>query len=394
MNSKDQQRQAVLEEVLRNHISVAGACSLLGLSERQVRRLLAAYRERGAVALIHGNRGRKPAHALAGALRLRIAELAMTRYAGCSRQRLSEVLREREGITVSRATIHRILAEAGQGGLHAPRSAQNRRQLSHYPQEGMLLWLQTLQIRWREDGPGLRLLAAIDDATGRVSAALFREHEDLKGYFLLLRQVVSQHGRPLAVTYNQAAALPDDTDDREPEDGRRWPAQMIRLLEELAIISVNRNVLGDQSRPGRVLASMRAQLAPSLRRAGAETVSQANAVLSELSLRFEAPEAVAPAIAGVAYRPLPERMNPDTIFCFKDTRVVAANNTVRLGNRYLELLPNHRQESFARAHVEVHEQLNGRAAIYYMGNSVPTREMSVLRARYGRLEVAGIGHRA
>ena len=388
MNSRDQQRQAVLEEVIQGHIAVVAACPLLGLSERQVRRLLAAYRERGAAALRHGNRGRKPAHALAGALRLRIAELATTVYADCSRQELSDVLREREAIAVSRATIHRILAEAGQAGGHAPRSPQSGRRPARYPQEGMLLWLETLQIRWREDEPGLTLLAAIDDATGSISSALFREREDVKGYFLLLRQIVALRGRPLAVTYRPEINIPDDAEARDAPESQRWPTQMARLLEELAVISVSRGALPEPDRAAQVLASMRAQLVPALRRAGAETPSQANAALSELLLRFAAPEAIAPAVAGAAYRPLPEQMHPDTVFCFKDIRVVAADNTVRIGNHCLELLPNHQRTSFARVHVEVREQLDGRTAIYYLGNRVPVREISVLRARYGRLTVA------
>ena len=40
--------------------SRAQAAELLGISERQVRRILAAYRRDGAAALVHGNRGRKP----------------------------------------------------------------------------------------------------------------------------------------------------------------------------------------------------------------------------------------------------------------------------------------------------------------------------------------------
>ncbi|HCG29123.1 MAG TPA: hypothetical protein DEU95_05130, partial [Chloroflexi bacterium] len=37
------------------------AAEVLDLSVRQVRRLLAAYREDGVAALVHGNRGRVPA---------------------------------------------------------------------------------------------------------------------------------------------------------------------------------------------------------------------------------------------------------------------------------------------------------------------------------------------
>ncbi len=45
----------------------------------------------------------------------------------------------------------------------------------------------------------LTLLLAVDDATGTVPYALFREQEDTRGYLLLLRGVIEQWGMPLAV---------------------------------------------------------------------------------------------------------------------------------------------------------------------------------------------------
>ena len=40
---------------------------------------------------------------------------------------------------------------------------------------------------WLEErGPWLCLIAAIDDATGKLAAAVFREEEDAAGYFLLV----------------------------------------------------------------------------------------------------------------------------------------------------------------------------------------------------------------
>ncbi len=41
-------------------ITIGQAAALMDLNERHARRLLAAYRERGAEALAHGNRGRRP----------------------------------------------------------------------------------------------------------------------------------------------------------------------------------------------------------------------------------------------------------------------------------------------------------------------------------------------
>ena len=48
-------------------------------------------------------------------------------------------------------------------------------------------------------GPYLSLVGAIDDATGTVPYALFRQQEDAQGYLLLLREIIHGKGMPLAL---------------------------------------------------------------------------------------------------------------------------------------------------------------------------------------------------
>lgn len=62
------------------------AAEVLGLSLRHVRRILAAYRKEGAAALAHGNRGRKPHHALDPVLKRQVLGLIQSNYAGCNTQ--------------------------------------------------------------------------------------------------------------------------------------------------------------------------------------------------------------------------------------------------------------------------------------------------------------------
>ncbi len=64
----------------------------------------------------------------------------------------------------------------------------------------MLLQLDGSHHPWLENlGPALTLLLAVDDATGRVPYALFREQEDTLGYLLLLRGIIERCGIPLAM---------------------------------------------------------------------------------------------------------------------------------------------------------------------------------------------------
>jgi len=88
-------------------VTLGEAAGLLGISERQVKRLRAEYRQEGAGALAHGNRGRRPANAADLELARRVLDLAQTTYQGFNRQHLTEMLAEREGICLSRATVDR-----------------------------------------------------------------------------------------------------------------------------------------------------------------------------------------------------------------------------------------------------------------------------------------------
>ena len=113
MNKKEQRRLVVLNQVEGGRMRGREASEVLGLSLRHVRRLLAAYREEGAQALAHGNRGREPHNALDEGQRRRVLKLGGSTYAGCNNQHLTELLAEREGITLSRSSVRRILLGAG-----------------------------------------------------------------------------------------------------------------------------------------------------------------------------------------------------------------------------------------------------------------------------------------
>jgi len=243
LNRKEQKRLMVLNQVGMGGMTGMESAQLLSLSLRHVRRLLAAYRREGAVALAHGNRGRKPCHALNTSLKERVLELARSTYAGCNNQHFTELLAEREGVTLSRSSVRRILLGAGIRSPRKRRPPKHRRRRERYPGEGMLLQIDGSRHDWLEGrGPWLTLIGAIDDATGKVPYALFREQEDAQGYFLLLRSVVSSYGIPLALYHDRHGIF--ERSRGEPEsleeqlEGRRRPTQFGRLMEELSITSI------------------------------------------------------------------------------------------------------------------------------------------------------------
>jgi transposase len=112
LNTQEQKRVLVLNRILAGQLSMAEAAVLLKRSHRQVQRMLAAYRKEGAEAVVHGNRGRKPTHRIGDEVRQQVIALAREVYEGCNQQHLRDLLAERNGIVLSRASVHRILQEA------------------------------------------------------------------------------------------------------------------------------------------------------------------------------------------------------------------------------------------------------------------------------------------
>ena len=89
LTQQEQARLQVLNSLLTGHMTTEQAATLMGVSARHTRRILAAYRRDGAAAIAHGNRGRRPANATAETMATHVVDLARTRYAGVNHTHLT-----------------------------------------------------------------------------------------------------------------------------------------------------------------------------------------------------------------------------------------------------------------------------------------------------------------
>lgn len=380
----------VLNGVEVGKVAVREAAEVLGLSLRHVRRILAAYRREGAAALAHGNRGRKPHNALNDDLKKRVLELGQSTYAGCNTQHFTELLSEPEGITISRSSVRLILLQAGIRSPRRRRPPKHRSRRERYTQRGMLLQIDGSDHDWLQGrGPRLTLVGAIDDATGEVPYALFRDEEDAQGYILLLRQIVAEHGIPQALYHDRHGIF--ERSSKEPEtveeqlEGKRRPTQFGRVMEELGIVSIHSLSPQARGRIERLWGTFQDRLVSELRLAGASNREETNKVLWDFLPRHNQRFAIPPAEPGSAYREPPEDFNPDEVFCFKYQRTVGRDNVVRFGEHRLQIMPTNGRLSYVKARVEVHERMDGSLAVYYKGQCLATKpapaEAPVLRAR-------------
>jgi len=357
VSQREQARLQVLNRVLEGVYGVREAAGVLGISERHGWRLLAAYRKEGVAAVIHGNRGRQPRHTIPEALKAMVRELAQGRYQGVNHCHLTDLLREREGIALSRPTVRRILTAVGLRSPCRRRPPSHRVRRERSPQEGMLLQVDGSRHDWLEGrGPYLTLVGAIDDATGTVPAALFREQEDAQGYLLLLGETIRGKGIPLALYSDRHGIF--QVNPKQPESleeqlaGERQPTQVGRALRELGVHLILAHSPQAKGRVERLWGTFQDRLGVELRLAGACTLEETNGVLRDFLPRFNTQFGVPPAQPGSAYRPPEPGICLEGVLCFKYQRTVAKDNTVRFGGHTLQLLPGSDRLSYAHARVE------------------------------------------
>ena len=152
------------------------------------------------------------------------------------------------------------------------------------------------------------------------------------------------------------------------------PTQFSRAMDELGIQMVFALSPQAKGRVERTAGTFQDRLVTELRLAGAVTIEEANALLKEFLDRFNARFGVPAQHPEAAYRPLGPRVCLDTALCFRHSRRVARDNTVKYRWRTLQLLPGTERRSYAGAVADVLEGLDGQLAVRYRGEIIPSQE--------------------
>lgn len=377
LTPEEGRRLHILSLLERGRITTTQAAEGLGLTPRQVRRLRRALQRHGPERLAHGNRGRRSPQRLPDPLRAQIVALAQGRYAGLNDHHLTEKLTTLEGLPVSRATVQRILRAAGLVSPRRRRPPQHRSRRPRRAQAGLLLQLDGSPFAWfGPTQPACSLLAAIDDATGAVLAGTFRAQEDAAGYLTLLRTLGRTVGLPAAVyTDSHGIFVRNDAHWMLAEElqGHQDRTQVGRVLQALAITHLVAGSPQAKGRIERLWNTLQDRLVAELRLAGITTMAAGNVFLATTFLpAFSAQFAVPPAVAAAAYRRVPRGWDLDRLCAFHYARQVAADNTVRVEEVRLQLLPGPRGRSYAKAPADVVQCLDGSWRVYVRERLVAT----------------------
>jgi len=384
MGQRELKRWHLMEMVKVGKITLREAGERIGVSYRQAKRIGQAIRERGIKGLVHGNRGRPSNHRLKESLRERVLKLSEEVYWDFNDTHFTEKLRECEGIDLNRETVRRLRREAGMVPKRRRRGPKHRKRRERKAQEGwMVLWDGSPHPWFGPDHPPCCLMAAIDDATGKLLAARFFPFEGSSGYLWLLKEMVKKYGIPMIIYQDRHGALHRNDAYWSLEEqlaGRQEPTQVGSSLEALGIQSISALSPQAKGRVEKLFATLQDRLGAELRLKEIVTMEEANRFLQSTFLKdFNRRFAVRPRESQKAWREVPNHLDLDRIISFRYMATVGNDNTARLGGLVLDIPPGPQRRSYAKLKVEARQLLNGSWRIYAQDQLIAKHSPTSLR---------------
>ena len=174
VSQKEMQRMHVVRLTIEGRETVGRGAKLLRISSRQMKRLRRKLKERGVQGLLHGNRGKAPWNKTGSDTIKQVIELAGGRYQGFNDTHLTEKLKEKEKIGLSRPVVRTILRGAGIAAVRKRGVKRHYKRRERKAQEGaLLLWDGSPHHWFGEQHAPCNLTAVIDDATGTLLSGVF-----------------------------------------------------------------------------------------------------------------------------------------------------------------------------------------------------------------------------
>lgn len=360
MSQKEIDRYRILKKVIAQELNGTEASRLLALSTRHIRRLKANIRTDGASGLIHKRRGQPSNRRIPSAERRKIEKLLQEHYPDFGPTLACEKLRERHGITRDPKTVRAMMRDLGlwQSRTRKLSAAHQWRQRKEHPGE-LVQFDGSYEFWFEKRGPSACLLAAIDDATGKILHAQFTDHEGVFPVFGFWKKYLELHGKPRAVYLDKFSTYKQN---RPQEEDAGLKTQFQRACQTLDIEPIFANSPQAKGRVERLFKTLQDRLIKELRLQNISAPEHANRFLQETFIPdFNKRFAAAPASPVDLHRALraEERTQLDAIFSRQEQRVVRNDYTVSFKNAWYQLRPTPRIIVRPKDQVLVEERLDG-----------------------------------
>ena len=396
LRMNEQEKYEVIKELVDHNGNKNRASKKLGISRRQIDRLIIKYKEKGKSGFVHGNRGHIPTKALDKSISKDIILLYRTKYQDFNFNHFKEYLEEEENINVSYDFIYKHLTKAGMLSPRARKKTKrkftkqkllkekkinlsmNKEQIntiinheisledSHPRNEKPKYFGEIIEM----DGSihlwfGVKkvcLHLAIDKATSTIVGAYFDKQETLKGYYNILYQILNNYGIPYSfltdnrTVFNYMSLNPDKrTSDKDVLTQFGYACKQLGIDLKTTSISQAKGLIE------RTNGTFQGRLVNELKLNGITTIEEANKYLTEIFVpKFNNKFAMNYKKFKSVFEKSPELNSINYTLAILTPRKIDSGNSIKFKNKYYQPYFNNELKCFLpKTECLVIESFNG-----------------------------------
>lgn len=358
-------RKEVMMKAINKKITWIQAADILGISDRQMRRIKSAYERHGYEGLRDHRAGRPMRKRIPLKIIEEVCRLKEKVYPDFSMKHFHEQLQERHSVQISYNWMRIVLEESGIV-QKAKGRGKHRHKRERRPMRGMMIHIDGSTHEWIVGLPKQDLIVMLDDANGEILYGEFFEQEGTLSSFSGLLHVLIHDGRFSELYHDRGSHFGHTTHAGQGVDEEQ-NGQVSRALKALGIRQIFAHSPQARGRSERAFGTIQGRLPQELRVAGITSYPQANEYLKKRFIpSFNKKFTVSPAQAESAFVPI-AGIDLKLLLSIQEERVVRNDNTVLYQNTIFQIPASKDRFHYVRCPVIVHQFTDQTIGISYQG---------------------------
>jgi len=368
LNMKENEKYKIIKKLVETNGNKKRAAISIGCTTRHINRLIKGYKDKGKEFFVHGNKGKKPVHALSDEIKKDIVDLYNTKYYDANFTHYSQLLYKHNSIEVSPSSIRSILQtkhiispkanrstkrklkkllneEAKQSKskketakiqelIVSTEDAHPRRPRSaHF---GEMIQMDASSHNWFLNEK-VYLHIAVDDCTGSIVGAYFDREETLYGYYNVLYQILIEYGIPY-MFYTDRRTVFEYKQKKFPSVEKDTFTQFGYACKQLGIDIKTTSVPQAKGRVERMFETLQSRLPIELRLAGVTTLEQANEFLNSYIKEFNSLFALPVNLNKSVFELQPTKEKINQILAVISERKVDSGHCIKFNHKYYKTI--------------------------------------------------------
>jgi len=370
MTKKEAKRYEIIKDLLAKKLDGSEAAKQLHLSVRQTKRLKVAVNLWGIPGIIHGHRGKKGNRQIDEGTIKKVKEYLQEIYYDFNPLLVQEHLRDDHNIVLSKETVRQLMITLKLWHPKKKRDVKKHFWRERKDNYGELEQFDGSYHNWfesrNETFVGLEqcLLLSVDDATGKITEAVFEYNEGVVPVFKFWKGYFETTGLPNAIYLDKFSTY--KVNHKNAVDNQELMTQFERAMNQLGVRVIHANSPQAKGRVEKMNGTLQRRLVKEMRLKSISTIQEANKFLKEVFIpKFNKQFAVIAKKENDLHQKLNivEKNNLNKILAVQSERIIGNDYTIRFKNNYYQLNETQPTTVYKKDKVIVEEHLNGEVKI-------------------------------